>query len=48
MLLILFTLMLLALGYKSAEVTRLIDKVDTDGRSAQDIIRDALKASSGG
>ena len=37
---------LLALGYRSAEVTRLIDRVETDGRSAQDIIRDALKASS--
>ncbi|MEM6641207.1 MAG: Holliday junction branch migration protein RuvA [Pseudomonadota bacterium] len=37
---------LLALGYSSAETTRLIDKVETEGRQAQDIIRDALKASS--
>ena len=35
---------LLALGYKNAEVNRLLDKVATSGRSAEDIIRDALKA----
>ena len=36
---------LLALGYRSAEVKRLLDRVDTRDRSAEDIIRDALKAS---
>jgi len=36
---------LLALGYKNVEVNRLLDKVDTQDRSAADIIRDALKAS---
>lgn len=37
---------LLALGYRSAEVSRLIDQVETKDRTAEEIIRDALKASS--
>lgn len=38
---------LLALGYRGAEVNRLLEKVVTADRSAEQIIRDALKASSG-
>jgi Holliday junction DNA helicase RuvA len=34
---------LVALGYRPAEVTRLIGKLDTDGQSAEDIIRLALR-----
>lgn len=34
---------LMALGYKSGEVTKLIAALDTDGKSAEDIIRQALK-----
>ena len=34
---------LMALGYKATEVNRLIDNVDTDDKSAEDIIRLALK-----
>lgn len=34
---------LIALGYKPAEVNRLIGRLDTDGQSAEDIIRSALK-----
>ena len=34
---------LVALGYKPAEVNRLLDKLDTDDRSAEDIIRQALR-----
>ena len=37
---------LLALGYRSAEITRLLERIDTAGRSAEQIIRDALRASS--
>ena len=36
---------LLALGYRSAEVTRLLDRVETNERTAEQIIRDALKLS---
>ncbi|MEM6513581.1 MAG: Holliday junction branch migration protein RuvA [Pseudomonadota bacterium] len=38
---------LIALGYKPREVSQLIDKLDTDGRSTEDIIRDALKQAAG-
>jgi len=34
---------LVALGYKPKEVNRLIEKLDTDGKTAEDIIRLALK-----
>jgi Holliday junction DNA helicase RuvA len=34
---------LMALGYKSGEVNKLIASLDTDGHSAEDIIRQALK-----
>ena len=34
---------LIALGYKPREVNQLIDKLDTDDMSAEDIIRQALK-----
>lgn len=34
---------LIALGYKSGEVNKLIASLDTDGQSAEDIIRQALK-----
>lgn len=36
---------LLALGYRSAEVTRLLDRIETSDRTAEQIIRDALKLS---
>ncbi len=34
---------LLALGYKPAEVSRLLKAVERDGKSAEDLIRDALR-----
>jgi Holliday junction DNA helicase RuvA len=34
---------LVALGYKPAEVNRLLDKLDTEDKSAEDIIRQALR-----
>lgn len=34
---------LIALGYKPREVSLLVDQLDTDGRTTEDIIRDALK-----
>jgi len=34
---------LVALGYKPAEVSRLIGRLDTDNKSAEDIIREALR-----
>ena len=34
---------LIALGYKPAEVTKLVNSLDTDGQSAEDIIRSALR-----
>lgn len=34
---------LMALGYKAAEVNKLIGKLDVDGKSAEDIIRLALR-----
>ena len=34
---------LLALGYKAAEVNKLFGKLDTDDKSAEDIIREALR-----
>ncbi len=34
---------LVALGYKANEVNKLINKLDTDGKSAEDIIRQALR-----
>lgn len=34
---------LMALGYKSGEVNKLIASLDTDGKSAEDIIRQALQ-----
>lgn len=34
---------LIALGYKPAEVTKLVTSLDTDGQSAEDIIRSALR-----
>jgi len=34
---------LIALGYKAAEVNRLIGSMDVDGQSAEDIIRQALR-----
>lgn len=34
---------LIALGYKPAEVTKLVSGLDTDGQSAEDIIRSALR-----
>ena len=34
---------LVALGYKANEVNKLLGKLDTDGKSAEDIIRQALK-----
>ncbi len=36
---------LLALGYRSAEVSRLLDKIVTQDRTAEQMIRDALKLS---
>lgn len=38
---------LVALGYKPAEVNRLIAKLDLDGQSAEDIIRLALRQAAG-
>ena len=38
---------LVALGYKPAEVTRLIAKLDVDGQSVEDIIRLALRQAAG-
>lgn len=38
---------LVALGYKPAEVNRLIARLDVEGRSAEDIIRLALRQASG-
>ncbi len=38
---------LVSLGYKPAEVNRLIAKLDVDGRSAEDIIRLALRQAAG-
>ena len=38
---------LIALGYKPAEVTKLVGGLDTDGQSAEDIIRSALKQVAG-
>lgn len=38
---------LVALGYKPAEVNRLIAKLDVDGQSAEDIIRLALRQAAG-
>ncbi|NNC77011.1 MAG: Holliday junction branch migration protein RuvA [Woeseiaceae bacterium] len=38
---------LIALGYKPAEVNRLIAKLDVDGQSAEDIIRLALRQAAG-
>jgi Holliday junction DNA helicase RuvA len=38
---------LMALGYKAAEVNRLIGSLDVDGRSAEDIIRLALRQAGG-
>ena len=38
---------LIALGYKPAEVNKLIGRVDTDGQSAEDIIRSALRQVAG-
>lgn len=34
---------LVALGYKPAEVSRLVSKLDTENRTAEDIIRQALR-----
>ena len=34
---------LVALGYKASEVNKLISKLDTEGKSSEDIIRQALK-----
>jgi Holliday junction DNA helicase RuvA len=34
---------LIALGYKPAEVTKLVNGLDTDGQTAEDIIRSALR-----
>jgi len=34
---------LVALGYKAKEVNKLISKLNTDDKSAEDIIRHALK-----
>ncbi len=42
------TVALQQLGYKPAEVTRLVQKVASDGDSAEDIIRKALRAALGG
>lgn len=38
---------LVALGYKPAEVNKLVSALDTDGLSAEDIIRAALKQAAG-
>lgn len=38
---------LVALGYKSNEVNKLLGKLDTDGKSAEDIIRQALRTVAG-
>lgn len=38
---------LVALGYKPAEVSKLIARLDTNGRSAEDIIRLALRQAAG-
>lgn len=38
---------LVALGYKPAEIGKLVDTLDTDGKSAEDIIRGALKRVAG-
>ncbi len=38
---------LVSLGYKPAEVSKLIAKLDVDGRSAEDIIRLALRQAAG-
>ena len=42
------TVALQQLGYKPAEVTRLVQKVAADGDSAEAIIRKALRAALGG
>jgi len=39
---------LVALGYKSAEATRMVDRVDADGASAEEIIRLALRGTASG
>ncbi len=36
---------LVALGYRPAEASRLVEKVDSDGLGSEDIIREALRAS---
>ena len=36
-----------ALGYKPAEVSKLVASLDTDDKSAEDIIRGALKRVAG-
>jgi len=36
---------LVALGYRPAEASRMVEKVDSDGLGSEDIIREALKAS---
>ena len=38
---------LVALGYKPAEVSKLVASLDTDGKSAEDIIRGALRQAAG-
>lgn len=38
---------LVALGYKPAEVSKLVASLDTDGKSAEDIIRGALRRAAG-
>ena len=38
---------LVALGYRPAEVTKLVSAIETDGQSAEDIIRAALKQAVG-
>ncbi len=34
----------MALGYRPAEASRMVDAVETDGRSSEEIIRLALQA----
>ena len=38
---------LVALGYKPAEIGKLVDTLETDGKTAEDIIRGALKRVAG-
>jgi Holliday junction DNA helicase RuvA len=38
---------LVALGYRPAEVTRLLEKVDSSAKSAEEMIRQALRAAAG-